>query len=254
MRLTGKVALITGAGTGIGRATVLRFLREGAQVAAGVYEPGHLESLVAAAGDYSQALLVGCADVTRPEQVRRLIADAVERFGGLDILVNNAGIVRSGTVTETSEADWDRVLEVNLKGLFWCSKYAIPHLEARGAGAIVNVSSINGIRGNHRMVAYAASKGGVVAATMAMALDYAKRKIRVNCVCPATIADTPMVAQAVAESGDPEQFWRYLLDKHPLGRFGRADEVAAAILFLASDDASFITGVALPVDGGRSIR
>lgn len=248
-----RIAVITGAGTGIGRATALRFLRAGASVAAGVYHEEEVDALRRDAREQDRLRPFRC-DVTRPEEVKALMDAATAEYGGIDILVANAGIAESGDVTESSTADWDRLLDVNLKGVLLAARFAVPHMLARGGGAIVNVSSINGIRGNHRLVAYSASKGGVVAATMAMALDYAAQGIRVNCVCPATISDTPMVAKAFAEAPDGERFRDYLIAKHPMGRFGRADEVAAAIGFLASDDASFITGVVLPVDGGRSIR
>ncbi|MBL8229650.1 MAG: SDR family oxidoreductase [Bryobacterales bacterium] len=248
MRLKGKNAIVTGAGTGIGRATVLRFAAEGANVVAGVYQPHETEQF----RDPAVAAMV--CDVTKEASARELVQTAVGRFGGLDILVNNAGIVVMANAEETTDEDWDRVLDVNLRGLYYCSKHSVPEMFRRGGGAIVNVSSINGIRGNHRLFAYSASKGGVVAATMSLALDYAAQNIRVNCVCPATIADTPMVAQTFTEAANPELHHEYLLAKHPLGRLGRSDEVANAILFLASEESSFITGVALPVDGGRSIR
>ena len=147
-------------------------------------------------------------------------------------------------MTETTDEQWQRLIDVNLKGQFLCARQAVPLMLARGRGSIVNNASINGIRGNHRLVAYSASKGGVVATTMAMALDYAPRGIRVNCVCPAAIENTRMDAISAARAPDPQQRREYLLAKH----------VAYAMLFLASDESSFITGVALPVDGGRSIR
>jgi NAD(P)-dependent dehydrogenase (short-subunit alcohol dehydrogenase family) len=203
--------------------------------------------------------LPGCllpvqADITREEDVRRSVAEAVSRFGGLDILVNNAAIVIHGDVTDTSDEQWTALLDVNLRGAFLCCRHAVPQMRRRGGGAIVNVSSINGIRGNNRLVAYCASKGGVVAMTMALAIDHASEGIRVNCVCPATIAPTRMHDASLSQAADPEELARALLAKHPMGRYGRPEEVAAAILFLASDEASFITGVVLPVDGGRSIR
>jgi NAD(P)-dependent dehydrogenase (short-subunit alcohol dehydrogenase family) len=247
MRLAGKVAVITGAGSGIGRAAALLFAAEGAAVVAGVYEPDGPEPLP------SSIVAVPC-DVTRDEDVARLFGAAIDRHGGLDILINNAGIESPGTVTETTDEQWQRLIDVNLKGQFLCARHAVPLMLARGRGAIVNNASINGIRGNHRLVAYSASKGGVVAMTMAMALDYAPRGIRVNCVCPAAIENTRMDAISAARAPDPQQRLEYLLAKHPIGRLGQPQEVAYAMLFLASDESSFITGVALPVDGGRSIR
>ena len=251
-RLLGKTAVVTGAGSGIGRATALKFLSEGASVVAGVFEPGDGEALAGAA-DVSEKLEVVEADVSTDAGASRLVDSALRRFGKLDVLVNCAGIVVSGEALDTTEEEWSRVLDVNAKGTFLCCRRAIPEL-LRGGGSIVNVASINAIRGNHALVAYAASKGGVTAMTMAMALDYAARGVRVNCICPATIGGTRMVERGMEGAPDRAERERYLLAKHPMGRFGRPEEVAAAILFLASDEASFLTGVVLPVDGGRSIR
>jgi NAD(P)-dependent dehydrogenase (short-subunit alcohol dehydrogenase family) len=193
------------------------------------------------------------ADVSRDEDAARLTKAAVERFGGVDILVNNAGIELTGLITETSEGDWARLMDVNLKGVFLCTKYAVPEMLRRGGGAIVNNSSINGIRGNTSLVAYAASKGGVVALTMGLAMDYARSNIRVNCVCPGTI-ETPMLDASLEQVPDAAAVRRDLVAKHPMGRLGWPDEVAHAILFFAGDEASFITGTTLAIDGGRSIR
>jgi NAD(P)-dependent dehydrogenase (short-subunit alcohol dehydrogenase family) len=226
LRLAGKVAVITGAGSGIGKATTLLFLREGASVVAAYYEPGDREPLE---------------------------NDARSLPGSL-MPVNNAGVTLGALITETSEEEWQRVLDVNLKGVFLCSKHAVPEMLKRPGGSIVNVASINAIRGNHRLVAYSASKGGVVGVTLAMALDYAPHNIRVNCVCPATIEGTRMVQAALPGAEKDDEMRRYWIAKHPLGRCGRPEEVAYPILFLASDEASFITGVTLPIDGGRSIR
>ncbi len=251
-RLDGKVALITGAGSGIGQAAALLFTREGARVIAGVYEPGDGPALERAAPPDS--LFSVEADVSEDSGAARLVRAAVDRFGGLDILVNNAGIESPGTVAETTEEQWQRLIDVNLKGAFLCAKHAVPEMLKRPRGAIVNNASINAIRGNHRLAAYSASKGGVVGLTLAMAIDYAPNNIRVNCVCPATIEGTRMIRRSLAREADLPRQREYLLAKHPLGRLGRPEEVAYAMLFLASDEASFITGVVLPVDGGRSIR
>jgi NAD(P)-dependent dehydrogenase (short-subunit alcohol dehydrogenase family) len=253
LRLSGKAAIVTGAGAGIGKAAALLFAREGASVVAGVYEDSNAAQLEQEAAGLPGALAIVPCDVTRDEDAARLAAAARSRFGGLDILVNNAGIAIPGTVTDTSDEDWNRVIDVNLKGVFRCSRHAVPLMVERGGGSIVNVSSINGIRGNTRLFAYSASKGGVVGVTMAMAIDHAPQNIRVNCVCPAAI-DTEMTRRSIASAADPSKQRQALIAKHPLGRIGRAEEVAYAILFLASDEASFISGVALPVDGGRSIR
>ena len=253
-RLRGKIALVTGAGSGIGRATALLFAKEGAQVIAGVYEDGDAEAIESAAADLPGEVVTAYGDVSTEQGAKSLVERAVERFGGLDILANNAGIVVTGDAVETTEEMWRHVIDVNAKGTWLCAKHAIPQMLARGGGSIVNTASINAIRGNHRLVAYGASKGGVMAMTMAMALDYADRNIRVNCVCPATIGGTRMVQRALDQQADADEHLEYMRAKHPIGRIGKPEEVAYAILFLASDEASFITGVTLPIDGGRSIR
>ena len=254
MRLEGKTTVITGAGSGIGRVTALRFLDEGANVVAGVFADGEAAALEKAAGGRADRLVIVQADVSTEAGARSLTEAARERFGRLDVLVNVAGIVESANAMETTEESWHRQLDVNLKGVWLCSKFAVKGMIAQGSGSIVNVASINAIRGNHRLVAYSASKGGVAAVTRAMALDHAAEGVRVNCVCPATIEHTGQVNQIFDEAEEPSKLRGYLLEKHPMGRLGRPEEVAAAILFFASDDASFITGVELPIDGGRSIR
>ena len=237
MRLAGKTAIVTGAGRGIGRATAERFQREGATVFAADRSFDD---------DFPPQLHAVELDVTREDQVRRLIAEA----GKLDILVNNAGIVEYGPVHEADDGQWSRILEVNLRGTMLCCRHGVAAMLGGGGGAIVNNASINGIRGNYDLAAYSASKGAVVALTRSMALDYAPRGIRVNCVCPGTIAGTGMTAPL----DDDADTRAALLSKHPMGRLGTAEDVAGAILFLASDDSSFVTGLALPVDGGRHIR
>ena len=181
------------------------------------------------------------------------MAYVVRKYGGLDVLVNNAGIGPSATAQETSWEMWDEEMAVNLKGTFIGRKKAIPLMRKRGGGAIVNLASINSIRGNTRLVAYAATKGGVMAMTMSLALDHIGENIRVNCVCPATI-ETDMVREMLAKAPDLVTATRGIIAKHPIGRMAQPQEVAATIAFLASSDASFMTGLAVPVDGGRSIR
>ncbi|BCX17383.1 MAG: short-chain dehydrogenase [Geminicoccaceae bacterium] len=244
-RLAGKVALVTGAATGIGRATVERLAAEGAKVVAAVAEPGQLQAVEG----FSPLVL----DVRSEADWEAAVATVEGRFGGLDILVNNAGIHRSGGALETDRALWDEVMAVNLWGTFLGCRTAIPAMRRRGGGAIVNLASINALTAAPRAAAYAASKGGVRALTMALAIDHARENIRINCVCPGAVA-TPLLEGVIARAEDPEAMRRIMVDRHPMGRIAEPEEVAAVIAFLASDDASFMTGLAIPVDGGRSIR
>jgi NAD(P)-dependent dehydrogenase (short-subunit alcohol dehydrogenase family) len=244
-RFQGKVALVTGAGTGIGLATAKRLKEEGAIVVCGLQDDGQR----AAAAGLDAVLL----DVSREEAWDAAMAHVVKAHGGLDVLVNNAGVGDVGTAEKTDRALWDKVMNVNLWGPFLGCKKAIPLMRSRGGGAIVNLASINAIRGNNNMIAYAASKGGVLAMTMSLAMDHAKDGIRVNCVCPATI-DTPMVQFQVNQAPDRAAAVAAMNAKHPIGRIAQPEEVASVIAFLASSDASFMTGLAIPVDGARSIR
>lgn len=244
-RFQGKVALVTGAGSGIGLATARRIAGEGGTVVAGILN----ESQRAGIGAMDGVVL----DVRSEAAWDAAMKHVVNTYGGLDVLVNNAGIGPAATAEETSWEMWDEVMAVNLKGTFIGCKKAIPLMRKRGGGAIVNLGSINSIRGNTRLVAYAATKGGVMAMTMSLALDHIGENIRVNCVCPATI-ETDMVRSMLAQAPDLDAATRGIIAKHPIGRMAQPEEVAATIAFLASSDASFMTGLAIPVDGGRSIR
>jgi len=250
-RFSGKVAIVTGGASGIGRAAALAFAREGASVAiADIDRARGEDALREAIARGGQAIFVE-ADVSTDAGAARIIDQTVASFGGVDVLHNNAAVVVYGTVPDTSEQEWDRVLGINLKGAYLCSKRVIPELVKRGGGAIVNTASVQAFASQRLVAAYAASKAGVVALTRTMALDHASQGIRVNCVCPGSI-DTPMVRRAAEtfSMDDPEAAIRDWAEAHPVGRIGEPAEVAAAVLFLASADASFVTGATLTVDGG----
>jgi NAD(P)-dependent dehydrogenase (short-subunit alcohol dehydrogenase family) len=246
----GKVAVITGGSSGIGRATALAFAAEGARVAIGARRAAESHEtirLIEAQG--GEAIFVQ-TDVTRADQIQKLMDTAVSRWHRLDLAFNNAGIGGTPFVPtpDYSEQVWDDVIGINLKGIFLSMKYEIPHMLKSGGGAIVNMSSVAGLIGGPIGIAYYASKHGVIGATKAAALEYAKKGIRVNAVCPAVIR-TPM-SEAVFSSDQEAS----VLAVHPMGRFGTTEEVADAVVFLCSSHASYITGHALPVDAGLLAR
>jgi len=249
MHLANQVALITGGTSGIGEATALVFAREGARVAiTGRNEKrGHAvtEGVLQAGG---KAIFLR-TDVRKAVECERAVKETVKAFGRLDILFNNAGIFYPHDTLECSEEEWDEQIDINLKGTFLMSKYALPGMIAQGRGVIVNNSSGWGIVGGDRAVAYCASKGGVVLLTKAMAIDHGRQGIRVNCICPGDV-ETPMLPQDAKMRGLKWEDYIAGCANRPLGRVGTAVEIAKAVLFLASDDSSFMTGAALVVDGG----
>lgn len=254
MRLEGKRALITGGGTGIGRATAELFAREGARVmVSGRRRPELAETvrLVEKAGG-TAALVTG--DVANPADAERMVEATVTAFGGVDVLVNNAGIlVRNASVTSVSIEDWQRVLDVDLHGVFLVSRFALMRMVPAGrGGAIVHVSSVAGILGDPKMAPYNAAKGGVNLLTKNMALDYAPHGIRVNAVCPGRVW-TPMPMSRLKVGDDPETILAAWGKNIPLGRVGRPEDIASSILFLAGDESSWITGTTLVIDGGATI-
>ena len=248
MRLAGKVMLVTGGGSGIGQATALRAAREGARVVVtDIVEAGGSETEKALRAGGGDGLFVH-ADVTRSADWERALGLAEERYGRLDILFNNAGSNMIKPVTDVTEAEWDGLLALNLKGIFLGVKHALPLMLRGGGGSIVNMASSLGLIGIPAMAPYCASKGGVIALTRQLALDYAGRGIRVNCVCPGPTL-TPRLRRYL-ESGAAAA--ADLMANVPMGRFAEPDEIAATVLFLASDEASYVTGAALVVDGGQT--
>jgi len=249
----GKVALVTGAGSGIGRASALAFARLGACVVVSDVDVAGSEVTVHQIRGLDGEAHFVMADVTDEAQVAQLIAAAVDRFGRLDYAHNNAGIgAPPAALHESERSSFDQVIAVNLTGVWLCLKYEARHMLEHGGGAIVNTASLAGLIGFPMNVAYSASKHGVIGVTRTAALEYARAGIRVNAVCPAFV-QTPMVDRLV-EIGGPRMSLERLASMQPMGRLGTVDEVAEAVVWLCSDAAAFITGIALPLDGGTTAR
>lgn len=247
--LAGRVTIVTGGASGIGRATAELFAREGALVVLADVDRVLGEAVAWEIAAHGGRAIFERADVTKAADTQRLVARARQEFGALHVLVNSAGVMRRATVIELEEADWDRVLAVNVKSIFLLSKHAIPVMAASGGGSIINVASGWGLAGGPRAAAYCASKGAVVLLTKAMAIDHGPEKIRVNCVCPGD-TDTPMLRSEAMQLQEPEAEFFTAAARRPLGRVGTPQEIAQAILFLAGAASSFMTGAALVVDGG----
>jgi len=252
VRLQGKVALITGAGVGIGRATAILFAKEGAKVGINSLTPDHGEETLRRVREAGGEGIYIQGDISRAADAERAVAETVRAFGKLDILFNNAGIVIPGRIDNTSEEDWDRTMAVNLKGVFLASKYAVRQMQRNGGGVIIHNASVVALKGVKDRAPYTASKGGVWALTKAMAADYIGEKIRVNCVCPGTTY-TPSLQQRIDSSPDPQAALANFISRQPMGRLGKEEEIAAGVLYLASDEGAFITGATLLIDGGMSI-
>ena len=253
-RFDGKAVVVTGGASGIGRATAERFLEEGARVVIIDISKASCESSAAELRQRGHEPRFITGDVSRYDDVKRMVSTAREWLGRIDVLFNNAGILVEGTVEQVSEEAWDRIMDTNVKGVFLMCKEVVPLMLSQGGGAIVNNASCSGLVGDRNAIAYNTSKGAVVLMTKCLALDYAQKNIRANCVCPGEI-DTPMFRQEARARNKPvEEYRKELCECHPIGRLGVPEEVANAVLFLASDDASFITGTAFSVDGGYTCQ
>jgi NAD(P)-dependent dehydrogenase (short-subunit alcohol dehydrogenase family) len=249
MAFNNEAVLITGTSSGIGHAAVRRFAAEGCRVIATVEREDQVSAMAALDG----VALAAKLDVRLAEDWARVVAEADAKLGGVDILFNNAGVTVWGGLEETDIELWNRMIAINLTGQFLGCKTVVPGMLAKGKGAIVNMASVNGIRGNTKLIGYSAAKGGIVAMTRSLALDYATKGIRVNCICPGTI-DTPMAQTSIDIAEDKQAAIDALNAKHPMGRLGTAEEVASVAVFLAGNDSGYVTGQAIPVDGGRSVR
>ena len=247
MELTGKVAIVTGGSSGIGQAISVLFAKEGAKVViADVKSADEVVATIRNANGQAEFIKT---DISKSSQVQRLVDETLRLFGKVDIICNNAGVELLKSVSETTEDEWSRIIDINLKGPFLLTKSALPHMINKKHGVILNTASQLGIVGAENFAAYCASKGGLILLTKALALELAKHGVRVNCICPGAI-ETPMLDREINLEGRPEEAKIRFINKHPCGRLGTPEEVANAALFLVSDKASFITGEALLVDGG----
>jgi NAD(P)-dependent dehydrogenase (short-subunit alcohol dehydrogenase family) len=249
MKLANRVAVITGAGSGIGQAMARRFASEGARILAADLNGGSAQEtahMIQGEGGTCEAFTV---DVIQPDQVRKMIEQAIASFDQIDILCNNAGIGSTTGVVDCEPEEWDRVMTVNAKSVYLGCKYALPHMLQRGKGVIINTASVAGMIGIPKRASYCASKGAVIALTRQIAIEYVGQGIRVNCLCPGTV-DSPWVERLLQQTDDREAARKALEARQPMGRLGTPEEVAGAALYLASDDAAFITGTGLVMDGG----
>jgi NAD(P)-dependent dehydrogenase (short-subunit alcohol dehydrogenase family) len=249
MKLDGKVALITGGSSGIGSATAALLAKEGAAIVLTGRNQERGEQVAQAINEAGGKAMFIRADVRVADECRQAVEQTLDRFGRIDVLFNNAGVFHPRTVPECTEQEWDETIDSSLKGAFLMSKYALPSMIERGSGSIIHNSSGWGILGGDRAAAYCAAKGGLVVMAKAMAIDHGPDGIRVNCVCPGDV-ETPMLPDDAKKRGMSWEDYLAGASDRPLGRIGTAEEIARAVLFLASDDSTFVTGEALVVDGG----
>jgi len=252
MRVKDKVALVTGAGAGIGRASAILLAREGARVGVADFDTAAAQATTEIIREAGGEAISISGDVSVESDCARMVEAVSARWGRLDILCNIAGIVLGGVLDQTTENEWNASMDVNLRSIYLCSKHAIRCMKRSGGGAIVNMASVAGLMGVKNRAAYSASKGGVIALTKSMAIDYVEDGIRVNSICPGTV-DSPSLQKRLEALPDPAAARRDFTGRQPMKRFGRPDEIAYAVLFLCSDESSFITGTEIIVDGGMSL-
>jgi NAD(P)-dependent dehydrogenase (short-subunit alcohol dehydrogenase family) len=245
-RLKNKIAIVTGAGSGIGRACALALAGEGAKVALVGRRRTLLEAVAREIGD---SALVLAADVSNKEEIARVIEHTVAHFSGLNILLNNAGVLHIGTVEQITEEQWDETFNVNVRGLWLLSRAALPHMRNAGSGSIINMASVLGINGARNRASYAPSKGAVVLLTKCMAIDHGHEHIRVNAICPSFV-ETALTAGVVSKAPNPKAVRSERIAVHPIGRLGQPEDIAGLAVYLASDESSWVTGSIFPVDGG----
>jgi NAD(P)-dependent dehydrogenase (short-subunit alcohol dehydrogenase family) len=245
-RLKDKTAIVTGAGSGIGRAIAMAMIREGAHAAPVGRRRDRVEAV---ASEAEGSAISVAADVSKRDEIERVLQGTVKAFGGVNVLVNNAGILHAGTAEQITEAQWDETFNINVRGLWLLSRAALPYLRKAGGGSIINVASVLGINGVRNRAAYAASKGAVVLLTKCMGIDHGHENIRVNVICPSFV-ETDLTAAVLSKAADPDAMRRERIGVHPLGRLGKPEDMAGLAVYLASDESSWVTGTTFPVDGG----
>jgi NAD(P)-dependent dehydrogenase (short-subunit alcohol dehydrogenase family) len=245
-RLKNKIALVSGAGSGIGRACALALAREGAKVALVGRRKVLLEEV---ARELGPSALVLAADVSKKDDIARVVDQTIAHFGGLNILLNNAGILHIGTAEQITEQQWDETFNVNVRGLWLLSRAVLPHMRKAGGGSIINMASVLGINGARNRASYAPSKGAVVLLTKCMAIDHGHEQIRVNAICPSFV-ETDLTAAVISQAPNPNLVRSERIAVHPIGRLGQPEDIAGLAVYLASDESSWVTGTVFPVDGG----